>query len=509
MAAGSVALPAGFELEPTAAPAGLPPGFELQQSPGLGKAAEYGLASGPGGPGDLRSSLVGQMPQGIQDAMNNLGQLGRTAISASMAAIPGVGPGLSALSLAPTSAQTRGAYSSVTGRDLPPPQSPAEKTVAGGAEGLTNPLSYTGVGSLALKALGGAASGAAGEIGENVAGTPGRIAGSLAGGAAASRTFGPRAVEAAVPTQAELAARERTLYKDYRNSGVEYHPQGLAQFGAAAEQHLTNSPEYAFTGGRDGTAPKTMALVERLQSMPPDATVTAANLDTIRRQINDIASETQFTTSGPRPTSDAAAAMALKRPFAQYLENPPPGHVVAGDPQAASAILREANQTHGALSDLRTVDVRLSKAEHAADRNVHGSEANQIRSKVGALLDNPQVMRNLKPDERAQVDLINGGDLGGNFLRQFGRGGAAHVIPIMGQLGAAAKTGGLSLPVWAGMIGARLGDNALTKSRAKSLAEMIAMRSPLGLQRKAALPQIDAKGPIRDQLIRSAILGLQ
>jgi hypothetical protein len=156
-------------------------------------------------------------------------------------------------------------------------------------------------------------------------------------------------VEAAIPTKAELHSAKEAGYSTARNSGVEPDPRKFAsEFAGPAEQYFSNGPKYAFTGGKDGSAPRTFALLERLQSPPGDAVATAFGLDNLRRQINEITEETKDF----KPTSDAKAAMVLKRLYADYLENVPQGHVLAGDAGA----VREANGNNAALERLKTFE---------------------------------------------------------------------------------------------------------------------------------------------------------
>src|SRR6185437_15401359 len=109
-------------------------------------------------------------------------------------------------------------------------------------------------------------------------------------------------------------------------------------------------------------------------------TVTASNLDTLRRQINDIAGETKEF----KPTSDAKAAMVLKQNYADYLENPPPGHVVAGDPATYTAAIKQANGDYAAASRLQNVDARIQKAGDQTNRQIAGSLDARIKSNVGS-----------------------------------------------------------------------------------------------------------------------------
>lgn len=380
------------------------------------------------------------------------------------------------------------------------PQTSVGKIVGSGARAVSNPASYMGPGSLPLKIGGAILSGAGSETGRLMAEntpyeTPMAIGGGLLGGVAGAKALGPTAERAAVPTAAELRAAADNGgvhggYQGARNSGLELNPDGVAKFAATAEQDLTNGPKYGFTGGENGTAPKTLAILDDLQNAPAGATVTSSNLDTIRKNIGNIAGETRDF----KPTADAKAAMVLKRHLDDYMENIPANHVVAGDPEKYVAAIKEANGNYAAASRLGTFDARLSKAENATDRQVAGSVDSQIKSNIGRVLDNPKQMRGLSQAEKDQIQLINSGTLTSNVLRQLGRGGTG-VIPMGAHVLTAAATGGASIPASLGigvpLYAAKKIAEGMTKGRASDLADMLAKRSPEYQSRLSAVQPVD------------------
>lgn len=415
-------------------------------------------------------------------------------------------------------APTRAAQAEALKAQTHEPQGRAGRFGAAIGEGVANPYSYLGPGSLLLKLGGAALSSIGGEAaGQAAEGTkfegPARFAGALAGGVAAAKTLGPAAPKAAVPTADELFAAGSQGYKQARNSGLVVHPDAVSSWATRVEQDLIG-PDHGFTGGANGVAPKTFGVLATLQQPPAGAVVTAGNLDATRKALGHIAKETQ--PAGPggvaKPTADAAAAsIALKR-LGEFSENLPQGAVLAGDPAAYVRATREANANWGAGERTRDFDARLTKAERTADRQVAGSLDSQIKTKAGQLLDNPAKTKGLTPDELAQLELINSGGPISNTLRQLGRGGAG-VVPMVAHLTAggplAVTTGGASVPLQmalaATLYGARKGSEAITKHRAQALSDMLAQRSPLFEQRAANLPPADLL-PGNAALIR-ALLG--
>ncbi len=398
------------------------------------------------------------------------------------------------------------------------PQGPVGRIGEAVGEGLGSPASYLGPGGAALKVGGAALSSAASEGARQATeGTPfekpASVAAALAGGVVAGKVLGPGAPKAAVPTSKELFQVGGEGYKQARAGGLEVKPSAVSSWATKVEQELAG-PEYGFTGGKDGVAEKTFGVLSRLQK-PPKGTVavTASNIDALRKNLGNIAQETQ--PAGPggtvKPTADAAAAsIALKR-LGSFSEDLPQGSVLAGDAAAYVRETKQANANWAAGERTRDFDARLTKAENATDRQVAGSLDSQIKSKAGQLLDNPSKIKSLTPKELAQLQLINSGGPVSNTLRQLGRGGAG-VIPLGAQLAAAgplaAATGGASvIPqalVAAGLYGARKGSEAITKSRASKLADMLAMRSPEYERRAAELPAIDV-APQRAAVLRALL----
>jgi hypothetical protein len=476
-------LPPGFVLDkaPTAGAAelrSLPPGFVLDQP-----------AAGSGGFLANAADFVKSMPEGAARALRQYGR--GHQIEAEFFNQPFTGGAIDAGPDLPTG--------------LPTPQGKAGEYGAAVGEALGNPLSYLGAAGLPIKAAGAVLSAMGGKAGEDSGIPGGRLAGAVLGGATAAKTLGPRAVEAAIPTEAELAAAKDTGYAARNSSGVILDPQRVAtNFAAPVEQHLTAGPKYAFTGGADGTAPRTLGLLNKLQN-PPDGTagITAANLATIRRQLGDIAGETKDF----KPTPDAKAAMVTKRLFDSYLENGAVGDAVAGDAKAFAANTAEANANNAAFERVRTFNQKIADAEEKSAGTSGPSLANTLGTESRQFLRNPKAQRGYTPDEVAAVRNVNRGTLTSNALNQLGRGGAG-VVPMVAHLAAAvpaaAATGGASLipqaALAAGLYGARKVGERMTAKQAQAIIDTLAKRSPLYERRVNALP------PAQPSATRGAVL---
>jgi hypothetical protein len=465
----------------------------LQQHLGTQPAAPQGVMANAV---DFAKSIPGGVVNGLSSALSAGGQAAQTEMGQPVDV--------------PSGGQTSQILQqNVTGA-LPKPQGAAGRFGESVGEAVGNPTSYIGPGSLPLKIGGAVLSGLGGQAGEEVGGNAGRMVGSMAGGIAAGKTLGPTAPEAAIPTAAELKGAAQSGYNRALASGLKVDPASVSQFATKAQQDLIAR------GFAPEIAGKTFKVLDTLQGAPAGSSATAANLGALRQYIGRIAQETQPANGGMvKPTPDAAAASIISDSFKNYLENLPQSSVVAGDAKAFTSATREANANYAASQRVGNFDARLTKAENTTDRQVAGSLDSQIKSKAGQMLDNPKNLRGLTQDEINQLQLINSGTLGSNTLRQLGRGGAG-VIPLMTQAAvgvpAAIMSGGATvvpqMALAAGLYGARKASEAITKSRAADLADMLAKRSPLYQQRVNASPPADVMSNPA-QIFRSGLLGIR
>ncbi len=459
---------------------------DVAKSGGIGLAKGLVDAVGTGGDArhlasagvDWAANKIGINPDSVTSAKNSIYDVAKHV------------PILNAFT-GPDSDQVQKAVEGVTG-EFYKPQTTAGRYVQSVGEAVGNPVNYVGPGGIALKAGGAAASALGSEAGKDLTkGTDyeraGQLAGALIGGGAAAKTLAPKLEKAAIPTAEELKASANKGYDAARNSGVELDPAKFGTFAAGLQNELTNGPKYAFTGGSVGTAPKTIAAIESLQSAPAGGKVLAPNLDALRIHLNNIAGET----NGFKPTADAKAAMVAKQRLAEYLTSVPTDHIVAGDADAYLRNTKQANGDWAAASRAQTVDGKITRAENNAEGGIATSIDNQIKSQVRTILNNPKAQRGFSKDEVGAMKDVNKGTLLGNTLRQLGRGGTG-VIPMMMHGATVAATGGASLipqaALAAGLYASKKTAEGMTKRQATKLDEMIRMRSPEYDARKAAMP---------------------
>lgn len=273
----------------------------------------------------------------------------------------------------------------------------------------------------------------------------------------------------AAPTLEQLSGTAGKQFTQAKNMGVELRPEVFPALGEMLEQQLQSKgilPEHA---------PITYETIKRFKSPPEGAIVTVSDLHNARQALGNAAGNFNF----PKDTLAGSEGVKL---LDQFLADISEKAVLAGDAPAASALLKDAIGNTAAAKRAGDFDSRLTRAEHATDRQVAGSLDSQIRSKAGGLLDNAKANRGLNADELAQLETINSGNTGQNILRQLGRGGAG-VIPIGAHIAVAMGTGGSSIPaslaIGAPLYAARKIAEALTKKEAAKLDEMLRSRSPL------------------------------
>jgi hypothetical protein len=386
---------------------------------------------------------------------------------------------------------------------LPAPQGPWGQAGVAVGEGVGNPYSYLGPGSLGLKVGGAVASSLGAEGGRKLAeGTPfekpAQIGGAVLGGTAAYKTLGPTAPQAAVPTAKELIKSGREGYKAARNVGFDAAPEGMASWASTVERELAG-PEHGFKGGQFGTAPKTMAALGELQSIPvagagERAVFSASDIHGLREHLKKISKETRDF----KPTADAAAAKIALQRLNEFTEGDIKNFTLAGNAEDYVRATRQANADYGAGKRTAEVEERVAKAERKTRQKKAVSIDDQIKDRLGELQDKSYRTAGYVKDELKQLDLTTGGSFGSNVLRQFGRGGTG-VIPLGAHIGVAGPNfltmGPLGVAAQAllagGLYGAKKSSEAITKSRARKLAEMLAKRSPLYEERVRNLPPPD------------------
>lgn len=314
---------------------------------------------------------------------------------------------------------------------------------------------------------------------ENVTGSP--LAGELADVGASFALPTPKALAPAkvaeAPSIAELKATAKAAYESPEVKAVQIQAQAAPRLSGTIKTNLNDM------GIDENLAPKTFGIVSKLEDVPSGSFLTVDNLRSLRRTLGRAA-------ASPDPTERLAAKSAMQH-VDEFLSNLPASDTIAGDPAAASAILKEANANYSAMSHAADLDVRMTRAQlRAAAANSGMNIGNTIRQRMADILVNPKLQRGFTADEISQMKaIVEGGRLdnatrfasnvlggGGGLLAAMYGLAHAGVAPIAGYL-------------------LRRASNAQTLRAAERLNESVRARSPLGQARGAAAQIGNAPSP--------------
>ncbi|MHB1024067.1 MAG: hypothetical protein ACYC0Z_16885, partial [Acidobacteriaceae bacterium] len=360
----------------------------------------------------------------------------------------------------------------------------------------------SGLGDVAVGA-GGAAIGAAGYVGAPLAAPVHTIVGEPTKHIVGAATGSPRAGELAGST-AELAATAfAPIPKEIPHFGAEAEKLGptieamkaaaKAGFQSSAIRDLTFEPRViqnwaeitkahlGSLGLDDIIAPKTWAIVKKLDEAPADATMTGSGLQTLRRTLGKAAAAAD--------PSERLAAVETMHALDQFVEHLPATDVISGDPTKAASVWKEARDNYATAKHAELV---RTATEHAKDRTgatYSGQNIDNVtRQEIRRILDNPKLLRGFTQEEQQQMRLIDRGTWKGDLPRFIGNllggGGGFPSVIVAGAGAAAAGPGGAAAPLL-GYAFKKLG-NTNTARRVAELDRMIRARSPLGEQTRAA-----------------------
>lgn len=279
----------------------------------------------------------------------------------------------------------------------------------------------------------------------------------LAGGRAAS----PKVPTVRTPTIPELKAASEAAYKSPEVVGLEIKPGTMKEYSDKAQVALNQE------GFDDIVAPKTFALLQRVQNFPPSSTVTGQNINSLRKTLGKLAGSTD-------PTERAAASFAIDH-LDDFIPKIAPVDILKGDAAAAAAKLEEARGNWSAAKQSEKLDKKIAKAEMQADVANSGMNVeNRIRTQMGKVAIDEREARGLTSAEVAEAKKIAEGTKVQNTMRA-----ASNMLGGGGGLGAVITgipTGGLAP---AAGFALKLLSNRVTLKQADRLSQAIRSRAPL------------------------------
>lgn len=338
----------------------------------------------------------------------------------------------------PTSQSIRAGVENVTGPFYEP------KTGLGkGAEKVTefasNPWSYTGAGSAALKgttaALAGVGSETAGQAAESAFGedsaisTGARIAGAVLAGKVPQSLAMSRfrnIIKNATSTD-ELFDTADNLYDITRNSGVMLKPNVLRDLSTRIMGDLKAE------GHDEINVPMAWGKLEKVgELINQNGLVGIKEVQNARKALSKVASSTGANTAQEREAARFAIAEINK-----YMSTVPPTDMAAG----STKMLNQARQAWQSADKAYAAGMRAEQLENALTYAIDRAKStgkgtnveNAMRSNIRSIIDSPIKSRGFTPNEISQMREIVRGEGKTNLLR--GLGAMAPTGIVSGTLG--------------------------------------------------------------------------
>lgn len=291
------------------------------------------------------------------------------------------------------------------------------------------------------------------------------------------------AIKVPAPTIAELKSAASGKagvpggYEGTELSSLEVKPTAISDYASKTRVALDAA------GLDENLAPITHKMLTRLETVPPNATVTGNNIKSVRQLLGNAAGE---------PGKEGLAAKRALSALDEHIPKIEAKDVISGDPIAAGEALDTANANFSAAQHAKTIDNKTIRAElRAAASNSGHNVANAIRQRFADILnpERPDLQRGFKPDELAMMDKIVRGTKtqnalreGGNYLGGGGGMGRLHVSALGASIGAlfgpAGAAIGAAAPTALGAALKAMGNRSTIKS-AEALSEAIRSRAPL------------------------------
>lgn len=298
------------------------------------------------------------------------------------------------------------------------------------------------------------------------------------------------------PTAAELKAAGDAGYEAARNMDVTYSSQGVADMAQQVRANLESR------GIIPELAPKTFAILDKLQSPPEGSVATISGVEAARRAFGHVGQDFSNLT-------DRGAGKFARSAVDDFLVGRPEGNVRSGPAGEAARAIADARGNIAAYKRSGALTGIEDAAElRAAAANSGANTGNAIRSRVASLVTNPKKLSGFTDAERAQLEAIVRGTLPQNITRAAGNllggggGLGSAVSSAVAGTGAAVMSGqpmmagvGIAAPV-VGAASKQISNN-LTRRALNVADEATRTRSPLYRQMVQDAPMVP-RSPTKD-----------
>lgn len=321
----------------------------------------------------------------------------------------------------------------------------------------------------------------------------------------AAKTMRPGLVK--TPTKDELLNAGRAGFDKARDMGVDYSSNSIQEFAAALQRQL----EADGILGHD--APKTTALLNHLQSPPPDSVVPMSAMMSMRKSLGRKMRDFN------NPTEQEAAGRAQSS-LDDFMSNPSPESIVSGPGKEASQVFKDARGNYAAAKRAKTLDDLEYRGDlNAATANSGMNVDNAIRQQAKSLLLNQKRLAGFSKEEIAALEDVANGDNTRNALRKVGNilGGGGGMASMVGGLTGGAAGAYFGSPAIGAMLGAavpaagmtaKTGANMLAERSMNNVNNMVRQRSPLYNSLLQQTPGRPISPNLRSLPMRGLLLGL-
>lgn len=324
----------------------------------------------------------------------------------------------------------------------------------------------------------------------------GETVGAIVGGAGPGLVRGQTTagLRGDAPTNAGLRAFAKEKYTAAEQAGVIFNQNGVNRIAQGIRTDLTQlrfRPKFQTDVAK---------VLDELDSTLTGGNTTLEGLESLRGVTANAIRDSI------KPLEKEMLGKIVER-IDDFIDNPHPAELVAGNAPAAAAALREARSAWKRMRKSEIVDEALSTGElNASTAGSGGNVDNAIRQRVKAILRNKKTRNQFTREEQRAMMQVAGGTVSHNILRGFGGlSPDKGMIPLAmaTALGGGIATGGIS-PIYAAVIpaamAARRGAEALTRRNVQRLSEIV-RRGP-----QQAAPGNQAQR-IADEIARRAKLG--
>lgn len=282
------------------------------------------------------------------------------------------------------------------------------------------------------------------------------------------------------PSVEQLDAAAKAGFQHPEVATLSIRPKALQTWSDVLKSKLTDS------GFDENIAPKTWAILKRVENAPPGSAVTGKNLQSLRQTFQRAA--------GTADSQEVAAATRAIESLDKFVEGGVnPDMLLRGDPSLVASIWSNARGNYAAARRSERITGAVERAELNASSAGSGANIdNATRQQLKSILKNQKARRGFSGEELRTMQQIVKGSYTGDAARAIGNmlgggGGLGTITAAAAGAGAGAATHGpiggvigAALPV-VGFVAKKIG-NAITSANVEKLDELVRSRSPLATQ---------------------------